>query len=156
MSTKNLKLTALGATCAAMFMFPQMTLAGECSAVAGSIEATVIGGDPVNVLGVVSGDLAGAVRAVITSQAEGENGTVLLGLSHDFVTNDHASLKTNDKAVWTPVPDHPGVFYMTTSYEIVGGTGKYDGATGSLQNSGTADTNTGLLTLRYSGQVCTS
>ena len=156
MTTTKLKLTVTGLAYAALLVFPHMTWAGECSNVAGSIEATVVGGDPVNVLGIVSGDLAGAVRAVITSQADGENGTVLLGLSHDFVTDDQALLKTNDKAIWTPVPGNAGVFHMATSYEIVGGSGKYDGASGSLQNNGTADTNTGLLTLRYSGQVCTS
>lgn len=134
---------------------PQIVFAG-CSSVAGTIDATVVGGDPVNVLGSVSGDLAGATRAVLTGQSEGEQGTINLTLEHDFVTDARSSLKTKDSAVWTPVPGQPGVFHMATNYEIVSGTGAFEGATGNLVNDGVADTTTGLVTLRYSGEICTN
>jgi hypothetical protein len=45
---------------------------------------------------------------------------------------------------------------MSVNYTITGGTGRFANATGSLQNHGEADLNTGLLTLTYSGQVCTA
>ncbi len=142
----------LSAICLAVL--PQLASA-QCRPVAGTIDATVVGGDPVNVLGNVNGDLAGSTRAILTGQSEGENGTVNLTLKHDFVTHGRSSLSTSDTAVWTPVPGHQGVFHMATVYKIDGGTGAYSGATGSLINDGVADTNTGLVTLRYSGEVCT-
>lgn len=140
----------------AMFMtvIPQLAFA-ECRPVAGTIDATVVGGEPVNVLGNVSGDLAGATRAVLTGQSAGADGKVELSLAHDFVTFARGSLKTTDKAVWTPVPGRDGVFHMATTYTIAGGSGVFDGASGELMNDGVADTNTGLVTLRYEGEVCT-
>jgi len=43
---------------------------------------------------------------------------------------------------------------MATEYRIEGGTGAFADATGTLVNDGIANTNTGLVTLRYAGQVC--
>lgn len=142
-----------------LLLAPLLPLAAQaqaqtCRQVGGTIDATIVGGDPVNVLGSVKGDLAGATRAILTSRTEAEGGSVRLGLTHDFVTNDRNTLKTTDTAVWTPVPGRAGVFHMATQYEIVGGSGDYENASGSLQNEGIADTNSGLLTLRYSGEVC--
>lgn len=125
-----------------------------CEQVAGTIDATVVGGEPLNVLGNVTGDLAGATRAVVLGQAAGEDGRVTLDLAHDFVTFDRGALRTTDSAVWTPVPGREGVFHMSTTYAITGGSGAYDGATGQLVNDGIADTTTGLVTLRYAGEVC--
>ncbi len=51
--------------------------------------------------------------------------------------------------------DPTASFAYTANYTITGGTGKFEGATGNLQNHGEADLNSGLLTLTYSGQVCT-
>ena len=147
--TRNLVSGAIAVT-----VIPQFALA-DCRPVAGTIDATVVGGEPVNVLGNVSGDLAGATRAVLTGQAAGTDGKVELDLAHDFVTFGRGSLKTTDKAVWTPVPGKEGVFHMATVYTIAGGTGAFDGASGKLMNDGVADTNTGLVTLRYAGEVCT-
>jgi hypothetical protein len=126
----------------------------ECQMVAGTIDATVVGGEPVNVLGNVSGSLAGATRAVVMGQAARADGSVELDLAHDFVTFDRGALHTTDKAVWTPVPGRDGVFHMSTSYTITGGSGAFEGAAGQLINDGVADTNTGLVTLRYAGEVC--
>jgi hypothetical protein len=125
-----------------------------CEHVAGSIAATIVGGEPLNVLGSVNGTLEGATRAVVLGQAADEDGRVTLDLTHDFVTLDGSSLKTTDSAVWTPVPGHEGLFHMRTAYKITGGTGTYGAASGQLANDGIADTTTGLVTLRYGGQVC--
>lgn len=140
---------ALGVSC-----LPQLAAAAECQPVAGTIDATVVGGEPVNVLGNVSGGLAGATRAVLTGQAAGENGTVKLTLAHDFVTDNRGSLRTTDTAIWIPIQGREGVFHMVTEYRIEGGTGVFADATGTLINDGIADTTTGLVTLRYEGEVC--
>lgn len=153
MLTKQSKTLIAGAIAA--IVVPQLALA-DCRPVAGTIDATVVGGEPVNVLGNVSGDLAGATRAVLTGQSAGSDGKVELVLAHDFVTFGRGSLKTTDQAVWTPVPGKDGVFHMATIYTIDGGTGVFSGASGNLMNDGVADTNTGLVTLRYAGEVCTN
>ena len=109
----------------------------ECRPVAGTIDATVLGGDP-----------------VLSGHSAENAGTVSLTLEHDFVTDTRGSLKTTDTAVWTPVPGHAGVFHMATEYAVVGGTGGFADAQGTLRNEGIADTNTGLVTLRYDGEIC--
>jgi hypothetical protein len=126
----------------------------ECRPVAGTIDAAIIGGEPTSVLGTVTGTLAGATRAVVTGQSQEDDGTIGLDLAHDFVTLAGGSLRTVDSAVWTPIPGHDGLFHMATEYSIEGGTGTWAGATGSLRNAGIADTATGLLTLRYEGEIC--
>lgn len=136
------------------FAFAGGVAYADCAPVAGTIDATVVGGEPLNVLGNVTGDLAGATRAVVLGQAAGDDGRVTLDLAHDFVTFNRGSLKTTDRAVWTPVPGRDGVFHMSTAYTISGGTGAYDGASGHLENDGVADTTTGLVTLRYAGEIC--
>lgn len=130
------------------------TASAECRTVAGTIDASVVGGDPVNVLGNVSGDLAGATRAVLLDQSEVDDGVLELSLAHDFVTRSRGALKTSDTAIWTPIPGEKGLFHMATEYTIQSGTGLLAGATGTLKNDGIADTNTGLVTLRYEGKIC--
>lgn len=52
------------------------------------------------------------------------------------------------------MPGKSSVFHMSTQYKITGGTGEFKGAKGELENHGEADTNRGLVTLGYSGQIC--
>lgn len=130
------------------------TAFAACMPVAGTIDAAVVCGEPLNVLGNVTGDLAGATRAVVLGQGSGDDGLMTLDFAHDFVTFNRGSLKTTDSAVWTPAPGREGVFHMSTTYSITGGTGAFDGAIGQLVNDGVADTTTGLVTLRYAGEVC--
>ena len=144
----------LGAALAGLGIAPLSAMAQSCMPVSGTIAATVVGGDPVTVLGTVDGDLAGATMAIVSSQAEGDEGRILLGLGHAFVTFDRGTLQTKDSATWTPIPGFAGLFHMSTSYEITGGSGSFAGATGHLINDGVADTNTGQVTLRYEGEVC--
>ncbi|MBA2669779.1 MAG: hypothetical protein H0U67_05350 [Gemmatimonadetes bacterium] len=130
--------------------------AKDCTPVAGSINASLLGGEPTTALGTVTGGLAGATRAIVTSQAAQQDGSVKLVLRHDFVTTDGGVLTTEDVATWHPVPTREGAFLMSTDYTITGGTGRWEGASGTLSNEGVADTESGLLTLRYRGDVCTA
>lgn len=148
--TRPLRLAMTVALCTA----PVLALA-DCRSVSGTIDAQVVSTEPVTVIGNVGGDLSGVTRAVVSGQSQNADGTVALSLGHDFVTDGRASLKTEDSATWTTIPGHEGVFHMATDYTITGGTGSLDGASGSLRNEGIADTNTGQLTLTYSGEVCT-
>lgn len=125
-----------------------------CRTVAGTIDASVVGTDPVTVVGNVTGDLAGSTRAVVSAMEPNEDGTMQIALAHDFVTSNRATIRTEDEAVWTPIAGRDGVFHMATEYRITGGSGAFEGATGKLFNDGIADTTNGLVTLRYTGEIC--
>jgi hypothetical protein len=123
-----------------------------CKAVSGSISASpILSRIPATVLGTVTGDLRGAVAALVTSPLPVPDGGSFT-LQHTFLTEARDSLFTEDTAQWVLVDN--GVFRMTTQYTIVGGTGKFANASGQLENHGEVDLNRGQLTLGYSGQVC--
>jgi hypothetical protein len=110
-------------------------------------------------LGPVFGDLQGSVAAKILSA--NTNGTFTV--QHYWVTaaGDTILLK---QAILTPItvtPTHPtgnlpivAVPWGNYSSDIAGGTGKFDGATGTINYFGIADFNKNTLVLRYSGTVC--
>lgn len=125
-----------------------------CLPISGGINVTVVGGDPLRVLGPVTGTLAGATQATVLSQAQQDDGTIKLDVTHDFVTDDRSSLTTKDEVIWTPVPGHEGVFRMQTTYTIVSGTGRFAEAHGSFSNHGEVVAGKGLVTLTYGGEIC--
>lgn len=105
-------------------------------------------------LGPVFGDLEGSVAAQIVSA--NPDGTYTL--QHYWVTSTgatilfkqailHPTYPTTDKNV-VAVP------WGHYSSDISGGTGKYTGATGTINYFGMADFNKSTLVLRYSGTVC--
>jgi hypothetical protein len=130
----------------------------SCRHVSGSISANVVTNANVSTglaLGNVTGGLAGATMATFIVSA-GSGGDLNLLLHHNFVTNSRDSLNTSDTGTLIPVPGLANFYRMSVNYTITGGTGKFAGATGSLQNHGEADLTSGLLTLTYSGQVCSN
>lgn len=127
---------------------------GGCKAVSGSISASpILSRIPATVLGTVTGDLKGAVAALVTSPLPVPDGGSFT-LEHTFPTETRDSLFTQDTAQWVPVPGADNIFRMSTQYTIVRGTGKFANASGQLENHGEVDLNRGQLTLSYSGQVC--
>jgi len=51
----------------------------------------------------------------------------------------------------------PGLYAIITyPVHLSGGTGKFSGVTGDLNNIGEVDLNSGQIVLRYSGQLCSS
>jgi len=129
---------------------------GGCRQVSGSISANLVTNPNVStglVLGTVTGDLAGATMATFT-QSAGTGGVIDLVLHHNDVTFSRDTLSTNDTGTLTPI-SLPTIYRLSVNYTITGGTGKFAGATGHLENHGEADLITGLLTLTYSGEVCT-
>jgi hypothetical protein len=129
---------------------------GKAVHVSGSISANVVTNAAVSTglaLGTVTGSLAGATLATFAATPDA-NGNLKLVLHHNFVTNGRNTLATQDTGTLIPVPGVNNVFRMSVDYTIIGGTGEFASATGTLHNHGEADLNTGLLTLSYSGQVC--
>ncbi len=126
----------------------------HCKSVGGSIITNFGAVDPNTTLGPATGDLRGAVAAGLLAPPQpGPNGTVLFHVQHHWVTESGDNIYF-DPAVATAIPLSQTRFAFT-SYptHIIGGTGKFAGATGDLINIGEADLQLGTA-IRYSGQVC--
>ncbi len=134
---------------------PQFSGGGNnCIHVGGSIITNFGAVDPNTTLGPATGDLRGAVAAtLLTAPQPGPNGTVLFNVQHHWVTESGDNIYF-DHAVATTIPVSQTRFAIV-SYptHIVGGTGRFAGATGDLTNIGEADLQAGTA-LRYFGQVC--
>jgi hypothetical protein len=125
--------------------------ATDCETVGGTFLINFV--DPTTGLAVLSGDLTGAVRGVILDQTMNEANIMSLSLEHVIVTETGDMLMTTDEATLMPVDE--GVFFMQQTQTIVGGTGRYAEATGTLTEFGAVDMGTGQGVLRYTGEICT-
>ena len=127
----------------------------HCSAVGGALMTNigVIAG--VTNMGPVSGDLAGSVAATILGFNSGD-GTYTV--QHYWVTAGAETILL-DKAILHPTyptgdPKIVAVPWGNYRSNIIGGTGKFKGATGYIDYFGMADFNQATLVLRYRGVVC--
>jgi hypothetical protein len=78
---------------------------------------------------------------------------VLFNVQHHWVTESGDNIYF-DRAVATTRPLSPTRFAVVSyPVRIVGGTGKFAGATGNLTNIGEADLQAGTV-FRYSSEVC--
>jgi hypothetical protein len=126
----------------------------HCKSVGGSIITNFGAVDPNTTLGPATGDLGGAVAATLTAPpAAGPQGTVIFHIQHHWVTNSGDNIFF-EPAIATTQPISQTLFAVITYHvRISGGTGKFAGATGELDNIGEADLVRGTA-FRYSGQVC--
>ena len=127
-----------------------------------------VGGDPGQVpsttLGRVTGDLSGSVAATIL-KVEPSGNNLVFTVQHHIVTDSGDFIFADDAhATVVEVPGAPTPLFAIITYpvHIIGGTGKFAGATGHISNIGevsvpnfaTGDLSGGTLILRYSGHVC--
>jgi hypothetical protein len=130
----------------------------RCEAVGGAISTNFL--DQSSTLGVATGSLAGALGVDIKGVSAGPSaGSLVFHNHHRWVTGSGDIIFFSDAdATADPVPDIPGLYAASykAGVEIVGGTGKFKGATGTLQMFGAVDNNAGQIVLRYSGRVCYS
>ncbi|CAN5445687.1 hypothetical protein BH24GEM3_BH24GEM3_23720 [soil metagenome] len=103
---------------------------------------------PTTGAGTFTGDLEGTMTFQITEAEQRGRGATHLHFVHTFTT-DEGSFNTSDIAVLTP----SGQFNERLT--IVGGTGIYEGASGSLTAHGWIDSDTGTGEVTYRGQICT-
>jgi hypothetical protein len=81
-----------------------------------------------------------------------EDGTLQAATSHTFVFPDGSSFVTLDRAVLSPT-ETPGVYRLNTRAAILGGTGIYADASGSLSIHGTINLISGEVDWRFEGRV---
>jgi hypothetical protein len=133
---------------------PICAQSAQCAPVGGVLITNIAAIDGIYNLGPVFGDLQGSVAANIVSV--NSDGTYTL--QHYWVTTSGATILMKP-AVLTPTyptSDHNivAVPWGNHSSTISGGTGKFVGATGTINYFGMADFNKSTLVLRYSGTVC--
>lgn len=125
----------------------------NCQPIGGFVSTNAGGFGPNTTMGVVAGDLAGAVGVEILGVTTA-NGLVDLSVHHHWVTVTGETLAV-DKADAFGVYVAPGLFAVTDyKVHISGGTGRYQNARGDISVIGEADFNTGHLVLRFTGQLC--
>ena len=148
---KNIK-TAL-VLCLAVFGTAIEARAG-CQHVRGGLTETEIPA-PNDAFGRTLGNLTGVLNGATTALITGE------GTSFDvFVTNAGDMLTANGVVTLTPIPGKPpGEFTVNVTLTITGGSGKYDGATGTITYEGQGHNvfggpGVGTFDLTYEGSVC--
>jgi hypothetical protein len=130
----------------------------HCKSVGGSIITNFGAVDPNTTLGPATGDLRGAVAASLLTPPQpgpmvGGVQTVIFNIQHHWVTESGDNI-VFAPAVATTVPLSQTRFaFISYPAQIIGGTGRFAGATGDLTNIGEADLQAGTA-IRYSGQVC--
>jgi hypothetical protein len=126
----------------------------HCKSVGGSVITNFGAVDPNTTLGPATGDLSGAVAATLLSAPQpGPNGTVIFHVQHHWVTESGDNIFFAP-AIATTQPISQTLFAVISyPVHISGGTGKFAGATGDLENIGEADLVRGTAFL-YSGEVC--
>ena len=108
-------------------------------------------------LGTATGDLAGALGVYIFSITPGVNG-VVAKVHHHWVTDAGDTIYLQDATANAfQVGPYSGTYAVAdNSYtvSIIGGTGRFAGATGQLSTIGVLDTKQGKVVLRYQGTIC--
>jgi hypothetical protein len=138
-------IAVLAAPASGFSAVPGAAANGHCQPVGGSVFTNFV--DSTDAVGPVSGDLAGAVSVQILAV----NGNVYKIRKH-FVTTSGDTMTVADTD-FTTYPTSSGVSAATEPMTITGGTGRFDGATGSVTFFG-AINGDGEVTLRYSGTIC--
>jgi hypothetical protein len=128
----------------------------HCLPVGGTVMTNFIGGT--TTLGTATGDLKGAVSADLLGFAP-EGDTIKFSVQHHWVT-DAGDALNSQVATATTKEVSPGLFAVL-SYPVViqGGTGRFKGASGNIDNIGEVyynplDLDASRTIFRYSGQVC--
>lgn len=135
----------------------------NCRAVGGTVMTNfgALGADnPNSTMGTATGDLRGAVSGTLVGAPVPLGNTVIFHVQHHWVTETGDTLLFQ-QATATTVPIAPGLFaILTYPVHLVGGTGKFAGATGDFTSIGEVslpnapDVTGGTTIFRYSGQVC--
>lgn len=107
------------------------------------------------------GPYTGLMSSILTSERPAGDGAVHYELVHYFVEDGTGDdFWTRDRAVCAPAGTDPFVCLVNTNMEVVGGRGKFAGASGRLHNRGLititdpAGNPFGSLQVNLTGRVC--
>lgn len=147
-------LVALGASGARNPAMADAPCTGVSMRVGGGVLTNLI--DPTDTLGTATGDLAGGLGITILTTPTRGGPAGDYTVHHRWVTTTGDTLQFADADLTLYATGVTGVFLgrYNSGVQLTGGTGKYAGATGTLDTAfGAVDFNQGLLTLRYAGTV---
>jgi hypothetical protein len=143
-----LALTLLGFT----MTVPRAWAAPRCTNVAGEIFFVTT--SPPCGEGTVTGDLEGTqIGCVLDVRPSGNHGALHVVAENTFFPDGGGSFSTFATAALAPTIT-PNVYLMNSRFEIVGGTGGLEGATGFLQVQTIVDFNVGTSIGTYHGRIC--
>lgn len=103
------------------------------------------------------GGISGQMASVVLNQhgsGQSQDGAQHLMLQHAFQTPAGDYFLTEDRAVCAPAGPSPATCRVNDVLTIVGGTGIFANATGSLRNHGVIDFGQGMLDFSMRGRVC--
>ncbi len=125
----------------------------QCLSVGGTVMTNFIA--ETTTLGTATGDLKGAVSATLLGEAANGDSFVFT-IQHHWVTDGGDTILMG-VAQATAKPVAEGLFAIV-SYPVTisGGTGRFAGASGHLENIGELDATTGRTVFRYHGEVCST
>jgi hypothetical protein len=124
----------------------------HCRPVGGTVMTNFV--DSNTTLGSATGDLEGAVSATLLGVTPAADGTTVFSVQHHWTTDTGDSI-FSDVAQASALPVAPGLFAIVSyPVTITGGTGKFAGAAGTVENIGEVDLNALHTVFRYQGDVC--
>lgn len=82
------------------------------------------------------GPYAGTLASVVTDQEVDGEGVARFTLVHYFEAEGGDAFWTEDEAVCTPAPGEAAACDVATEMRVVGGRGRFAGASGALRNEG--------------------
>src|SRR6266404_5070680 len=129
--------------------------AKHCQDVGGGVLTNFL--DATHTEGTVTGDFRGAIGVAVLGVTSGSNGTTIYHVQHHWVTDAGDTIDLKDAYLSTFLTSDPNrvVADYLNGVDLIGGTGRFDGATGSLSSVfGAVDLNKGQLTLRFEGRFC--
>jgi hypothetical protein len=146
---------------ALLVMAPCLFAQGDdknCKEVSGGVVTNFLSTPAVgaSTLGTATGDLRGGLGVVILSMKSGQNGSTVFHVQHHWVTEagDTIFLQEADLTAFpTPISGLFAARYID-GVNILGGTGRFDRATGNLKVFGAVDLKQDQVILRYQGTIC--
>jgi hypothetical protein len=126
----------------------------NCREVGGAILTNFL--DQTTTLGTATGDLKGGLGVTVLSVSQGSGGSVIFHNRHNWVTEAGDTLLFDDADATAFPTSIPGLYAVsyTNGVKLVGGTGRFAGASGKIASFGAVDLNRQQVILRYEGQVC--
>jgi len=146
---------AAGCLCVVLLVSSALADPKHCAPVGGAFMTNLGGFGENTTLGVITGDIKGAVGVQILGMKT-VGGATTVTVQHHLVT-ETGEMVFIDQAQAIGVFVAPALFPITNyHFHVSGGTGRFQGATGDMSAIGEVDFSTGHLIGRYTGNLCTT